>query len=704
MDFKYNDCDVLNDENDDEVYYDSAEAAGMRADTSDAQRPARNSAQLSEKQEEKEEEMQPEEAPVPLEVSPRRESDIPEEVEEPIKMFDTPPLLYLPATDKLTEPLSLPPPKTPVKPKSPQKSPHKPKPEVRRSTRILANELSKLPPDTGFSAEGLLFSADEYEALSLLTAFTAEEKSNTHVTPKSHRQAAKSKDKTEWHAAEVREITAHIINGTFELVPMPEKGTDEKNHVLMKSLWKYRIKTQQNVITNYKARLCTDGQYVVVSPDKAFAGTPLQTSINSVFGLAGHFGVKVMSGDIPAAYVQAPIPDGDTVYYVTQPEGHVNLKYPNHVWRLNKCLYGIPISGNLWNATFSKFLMEIGMVRCKSDPAVFYMRDKTGIIVMPVVVDDTLDISTSESLRKFIHEKMIERFKWKDLGECSWYLGCRVLQDFTQISIDQTAYLKELLRKFEHLGIHNANVPADPLVSLLKCESTTTEFPYSEVIGSLIWLVKTRPEIAYAVSMCARHLSAHNATHDSAALRVLGYLKKYPNRGIGYKMNPNPDPEGIVEISMFSDSSWADNVSTRKSSYGYFNLLRGHPISWRSKLTPSVASGVMSAEYCSDSEAVREAMFTIQFYGEMGIPIKMPINVYGDNQAAQDYAKVQKVTQLSKHMQVKWHLVREQYELKNIDVPWIASEKNLADIMTKALGLNKFNLIQDVITVAVTAA
>ena len=319
---------------------------------------------------------------------------------------------------------------------------------------------------------------------------------------------------------------------------------------------------------------------------------------------------------------------------------------------------------------------------------------------MPVVVDDTLDVSTSISLRKYVHEKMKDKFKWKDLGECSWYLGCRVTQDYDKITVDQTAYLTELIEKFEYLGITNANVPANPKVQLDTSKYSTT-FPYSEIVGSLIWMLKTRPEIAYAVSMCARHLSAHNETHDKAAMQILGYLKKNPNRGIGYRMNPDPKSSDVAKVSMYADSSWADDIPTRRSTYGYFNLLNDHPLSWRCKLLPNVVYSTMSAEYYSDSEAVREAMFLVQFYEELGIKFTKPILIYGDNKSARDFAKVQKTTQLSKQIDVRCHIIREQRESGTIDVPWIPSEENWADIHTKPLGPNVFMWMRDTVTMIV---
>jgi hypothetical protein len=688
MECRFDETDVLGDEDewsDEASSSDEDESQRETLDSEDEVQPQRERAVSQEsKESDKEEEQRDEDDD--SRSSPQREFDVAVESEEEQEENETPPIVFLPEPESNMQPLNLPKPRTPS-------------PEVRRSSRILIKELSEgTPGKHAFNVSTHeSVSKDEFEAISLLTAFLAEGKSEAHITPKSHKQAQRSRQREEWHKAECREIYAHIVNGTYELVKMPEQGTDGKKHVLMKSLWRYRIKTQQNQITNYKARLCADGRYVVVSPDRAFAGTPLQTSINSVFALAAHYDVKVMSGDIPAAYVQAPIPEGDTIYYVTQPEGHVDSTNPSMVWRLRKCLYGIPISGNLWNATFSKFLIEIGMTRCKSDPAVFFMRDETGLIVMPVVVDDTLDISTSDTLRKFVHSKMIDKFKWKDLGECTWYLGCRVTQTHKEITIDQTAYLNEILEKFRNLRITNANVPADPKVKLIKgCKST--DFPYPEVVGSLIWLVKTRPDIAYAVSACSRHLSCHDESHDKAVLKILGYLQKNPNRGVGYSVNPNPNINAPIDVSMFADSSWADDVPTRKSSYGYFNLLNNGPLSWRSKLSPTVVTGTLSAEYFSNSEATREAMFLIELYIELGICPVLPIPVYTDNKSAQDYSKVQKVTQLSKHMQVKWHVTREQTENGNIEIIWVPTEKNWADIFTKALGPIKFNPIRDDVT------
>ena len=187
----------------------------------------------------------------------------------------------------------------------------------------------------------------------------------------------------------------------------------------------------------------------------------MPNAINATFALAGHHGAMVHSGDIPAAYVQAPVPDGDTIYYIEQPKGFVDKEHPDWIYKLNKCLYGIPCSGKQWNMTLAKFLVEeVGMKRLDSDPAVFFIKDRTGFLLMPCVVDDTLDVSTSASLREKVHAALTRKFRWKDLGPTTWYLGMRVTQSYTDIVVDQTAFLKEILEKFDKLYIKNYDTPS----------------------------------------------------------------------------------------------------------------------------------------------------------------------------------------------------------------------------------------------------
>jgi hypothetical protein len=184
-----------------------------------------------------------------------------------------------------------------------------------------------------------------YHLIEGLVAAMGEEKS-THekTTPGSYKQAMNGPDAKEWKASMTREWYAHTINQTFTLVPKPNAAmNDRKHHILMRPVWRFRIKTQQHIIVNWKARLCVDGSIVDDELENTFAGTPLPNAINLTFATAAKHGVRVHSGDVPAAYVQAPVPDGDTIYYMMQPEGFIDPIHPTWVLRLNKCLYGIRV-------------------------------------------------------------------------------------------------------------------------------------------------------------------------------------------------------------------------------------------------------------------------------------------------------------------------------------------------------------------------
>ena len=178
---------------------------------------------------------------------------------------------------------------------------------------------------------------------------TVEEDAVSKSTPKSYRQATNSPNAKGWMASMKREMDAHSVNGTFKRVPRPTPGAEGKKHVVLRCVWKYRTKTQQMLVTNKKSRLCVDGRPVMALPWEVFAGTPAQEVVFLVFALAAYFNVSVIAGDVPAAYVQAKMPDGDTLFYITQPPGFVDPDHLDDVFLLLKCLYGLPQSGHQWN-------------------------------------------------------------------------------------------------------------------------------------------------------------------------------------------------------------------------------------------------------------------------------------------------------------------------------------------------------------------
>ena len=263
---------------------------------------------------------------------------------------------------------------------------------------------------------------------------------------------------------------------------------------------------------------------------------------------------------------------------------------------------------------------ELGFKCSKPDPNLYIQHDDDGnFCLFLTVVDDTLDVCSSDALREEIHTKLYDCFKWKNDGKCSWFLGCTVKQNANEITVDQCAYLETVLKSFEKYDVKLSNVPANTkLLSALTEDEPITDFPYSSLVGSLNWLTKTRPEISFAVLQCSHYLHNHAQCHDEAALKVFGYLKKNPNLGLCFPKSHFNKEELFVDA--YADSSNADCLDDRKSSYGYTLRANGRPLSWRSKKSPQVCLSSCEAEYHAMSECAWEIKFARNLLKDLELP------------------------------------------------------------------------------------
>ena len=312
-----------------------------------------------------------------------------------------------------------------------------------------------------------------------------------------------------------------------------------------------------------------------------YSGFATFTFLNLTYMVAAMYGLEVDSSDVSGAYLQSEMPKGNIVYYVEQPEGFKDPAHPDWVCMLNKTLYGVLIAGQRWNLTFQKFFMEeLGFKYSKPNPNLYIQHDDDGnFCLFPTVVDDTLDVCSFDALREEIHTKLYNHFKWKNDNKCSWFLGYAVKQNANEITVDQCTYLETVLKSFEKYDVKLSNVLANTkLLSVLTEDEPITDFPYSSLVRSLNWLMKTRPEISFAVSQCSHYLHNHAQHHDEAALKVLGYLKKNSNFGLCFpKSHFNKEK---LFVDAYANLSNANCLDDQKSSYGHTLRANGKPFSW----------------------------------------------------------------------------------------------------------------------------
>jgi hypothetical protein len=521
--------------------------------------------------------------------------------------------------------------------------------------------------------------------------------------PKGFKSATSGPYSVQWWEAMIREIDAHIRNATWIMKNRPPRFQDGKEHIILRSVWKYKIKSQHGMVTSFKARLCVDGSPIIALLRERYAGTPLAETLMMIFALAAHHDITVVSGDVPSAYVQAPMPDGDKLFYITQPQGFEDKNRKDAVLLLLKCLYGLPHSGRQWNKELADFFVkELAMRRLSCDPCCFVMWDNVGFYMVVVTVDDTIDIATSDALREKVHKALVEKFSWKNCGECDWHLGMRIRQTPHEITIDQTAFLESVFEKFRDImadvKLHDTPLPEG--LKLYECPegAEIVDFPYESILGCLIWLLKTRIDMVYHVSQLARFMKRHSKDHITAVLHVLGYLKKNPNWGIGFTKNKSGNP-GPFLFAMACDSSWADILDgplKRHSSYCFQAFANGNCFLSVSRITPDICVSCTEAECYAFLCLCKQGRYFICFFMEAGFPYFTPVIGFLDSKTGKNILESWSVSSRTKHWSVMNEFSRSMVIDKGlVGIVLVKSNDNTADLGTKSNGRVLFQQHRD---------
>ena len=376
-----------------------------------------------------------------------------------------------------------------------------------------------------------------------------------------------------------------------------------------------------------------------------------------------------------SAYLQAKL---DEEIYMTQIPGFEDGT--NRVLLLLKSLYGLKQAGHEWNKLLDKYLKSLGYIRCETDPCA-YWRIKNGIFSMiGGHVDDMLMIVTKGHGQQMVDE-LKEVMEIKDLGQAERYLGVKIEHDRKAgtIKISQPAYIDKILEDFQMTG---ATIKTTPGNNSVKLSSTKGEChpDYNKMTGQLQWLATmTRPDIAYAVNLCARFNSANSQAHMTAVRRIYAYLKGTKNAGITYRRDADQEDPII-----FSDSDHAAEED-RRSISGYIGTYAGGAFCWASTKQTVPTKSTMEAEYIAMCNATRQLHWYQQLMEELGEQDTNRYIMKVDNRAAKAVAESPATTQRSKHIDIAYHYTRRCLELTLFSLCDVPSESNIADLFTKAL-------------------
>jgi transposase InsO family protein len=503
--------------------------------------------------------------------------------------------------------------------------------------------------------------------------------------PTSYNNACGGPDGPLWRAAAEEEFRAVDGAGTWELLP---ESAVPAGHRILRTLWVFKTKfTSTGEVARRKARVVVDGsgQQLGVDCVQYFAPVVQLTSLRVAAALAAQHGWLLRQVDVDNAFVTSPV---EEEVYVRQPQGF-NIRGPNGerlVYKLRRSLYGLKQAPRNFHTALVDFLRQKDFAAASTDPCVLVCA-ATSIILL-IYVDDILITGTSnqEAVDELL-ELIKQRFPIKDLGELHWFLGIAVVRDLGAgtVALSQERYIQVLLERFgmeQAKGVATPGVPGDGAaehpMELLSTEQATL---FRSLVGGLLYIsVCTRPDLSYCVSVLARSMAQPHAHALTGAKRVLRYLKENPF-GIVYRRTA-----GELVLTGYADASYAADVSTRKSTTGWVLVLAGAAVAWKSKLQPVVATSTTEAEYVALCYAALECVALRALLEFLGFPQRQATVFYEDNTAALQLSVNPVAQQATKHIAVRFHKLRELVATRVIDVTYVRTSEQLADILTKALG------------------
>uniref|UniRef100_A0A2N9FB60 Integrase catalytic domain-containing protein n=1 Tax=Fagus sylvatica TaxID=28930 RepID=A0A2N9FB60_FAGSY len=442
--------------------------------------------------------------------------------------------------------------------------------------------------------------------------------------PHSYREASSN---PLWQAAMTEELDALSRTRTWDLVDLPP----EKSVVGCK--WVFKIKTRSDgSIERYKARLVAKGftQEYGIDYEETFAPVARLSSVRTLLAVAASRQWKLFQMDVKNAFLNGDLSEE---VYMQPPPG---LSHPpDKVCRLRRALYGLKQAPRAWFAKFSSTVSRLGFSISSYDSALFLRRTGKGTILLLLYVDDMIitgdDLSGIQELKAFLSQN----FEMKDLGHLSYFLGLEITSSDDGFYLTQAKYTSDLLSR---AGLTDHKILDTPIEFNARLTPSSGELLpdptlYRQLVGSLVYLTVTRPDISYAVHQVSQFMSAPRSTHYAAVLRILRYLKGTLFHGLHFSA------QSPLTLRAYSDADWAGDPTDRRSTTGYCFLLGSSLISWRSKKQSVVARSSTEAEYRALADTTSELLWLRWLLQDLGVSTSSATPIYCDNRSAIQIAR-----------------------------------------------------------------
>jgi len=418
------------------------------------------------------------------------------------------------------------------------------------------------------------------------------------------------------------EIEAIERNQTWELTVLP-KG-DKPIGVK----WVFKTKLNENGdVEKFKARLVAKGyaQRHGVDYTEVFAPVARFDTIRMILAMAAQSSWEVFQLDVKSAFLHGELKEE---VFVQQPEGFTKKGEEEKVYRLRKALYGLKQAPRAWYSRIEAYFTREGFEKCPNEHTLFTKSKEGKILLVSLYVDDLIFTGNDKSMFDEFKKSMMLEFNMSDLGKMKHFLGVEVKQCADGIFICQKRYAREVLARFDMESANAVKNPIVPGIRLSKNEGVVRvdETLFKQVVGSLMYLTVTRPDLMYGVSLISRFMSSPTMSHWLTAKRILRYLKGTTDFGILYKKG-----ESRLSLMAFIDSDYAGDLNDQRSTSGFVFMMGSGAVSWSSKKQTVVALSTTEAEYIATALCACQCVWLRRVTEKLGIEEKSGTVIMCDN-------------------------------------------------------------------------
>ena len=333
-------------------------------------------------------------------------------------------------------------------------------------------------------------------------------------------------------------------------------------------------------------------------------------------------------------------------------------------------------------------MIRLGFYRSEEEHVVYKRGNGDSLLLLGVYVDDLIICGPNNKYIVEFKQQMCRTFSMSDLGLLSYYLGMEVKQKPGEITLCQKAYAARIIDQCGMTGCNPVDTPMEQNCKLVpgRPDMAKDVTKFRSLVGSLRYLVNTRPDISYSVGMVSRYMECPTTEHWAAIKRIIRYLAGTTEYGCRYTTSSFTN----MKLLGYSDSDHAGDLEKRKSTSGVVFFLNGNVVTWTSQKQRVVALSSCEAEYIAAASAACQGVWLTRLIADLTGERLQKFKLLMDNKSALELSKNPVYHERSKHIDTRYHFIRECVSDEIAEVEHIGTERQLADILTKPLGRIKF--------------